>query len=167
MKFGITARVLHWLSALVILWATATGLYIAFFELDEKIRQWILDFNVSVTFVFIPLFILRILYRTQNGVPSYHNILSETEVRIAKYGHQVLYVLVSMVLVTGVLMMEHDIHVFNLGTIPHLINDEKTLELFSLIHNYSSRILAVFVLLHILAAIKHELNGKRIIKRML
>ncbi|MDX2319624.1 MAG: cytochrome b/b6 domain-containing protein [Moritella sp.] len=165
--FDRTAKLLHWMSAIVILWATTSGLYIAFFELESTIKNHILNFNVSITTVFIPLFCWRIYHRIKRGVPQAHPAMSSLEIKLAHAGHTLLYVLVSLVLVSGVLMMGHDVKVFQLFTIPQLLEDKRTIHFFEALHLYTCRLLALLVICHLAALIKHEIMGKRILKRMI
>ncbi|WP_235515057.1 cytochrome b/b6 domain-containing protein [Erwinia sp. Leaf53] len=68
-KYAWQQVVLHWLSAVVIIWATITGFYAAMFETTPEIKEWIGFFNVSLTTVFIPFFILRVYYLLKLGKP--------------------------------------------------------------------------------------------------
>lgn len=166
-QFNKPMKFLHWLSAIVILWASITGLYIAFFELDSSIKSFILNFNVSITVVFIPIFCCRIYLRIKHGVPDTHPTFSILEEKLAHIGHTLLYIVTSIVLVTGVLMMNHNIIVFNLFTIPQIVQDLSTIHFFKELHVYASRVLALLIACHIAALIKHELMGRRILKNML
>lgn len=166
-KYDLTARLLHWLSALVILWATISGFYLILFNNEESIKHQISELNVSITVVFVPFFCWRVIYRIKHGIPSYGNLLSEREAKIAKAMHILLYTLVTVVLLSGVLMMEKDFTVFNLFSISRLIDTPEIQEAFRILHMYSTRILAVCIVLHVLASVKHEISGKRIFKRMI
>lgn len=164
-NFNFTAKVLHWLSAVVILWATSTGLYIAFFDVNSDLKRELLNLNVSITFIFIPFFLWRIINKIKT--PNYNDLINETEARIAKYIHNLLYFLVTFTLISGTLMMEQDIKIFNLFSFSPLINNDALITYFKIGHMFLSRILATFIILHILAVIKHELKGTRILKRMI
>ncbi len=115
-KYDITARLLHWISALVILWAAISGFYLTSLNNDESIKHQIAELNVSITVVFIPFFFWRVIHRIKHGIPSYGNLLSEREVKIARAMHILLYTLVTVVLLSGILMMKKDFTVFNLGS---------------------------------------------------
>ncbi|MEQ1813440.1 MAG: cytochrome b/b6 domain-containing protein [Candidatus Nitrotoga sp.] len=166
-KYDLTARLLHWLSALVILWATISGLYLTLFNNDESIKHQISELNVSITAIFVPVFCWRVIHRIKHGVPSYGNLLSEREAKIARVMHILLYTLVTVVLLSGVLMMEKDFTMFNLFSISRLIDTPEVQEAFRILHMYSTRILAICIVLHVLASVKHEISGKRIFKRMI
>ncbi|WP_249168428.1 cytochrome b [Erwinia sp. E602] len=77
-----------------------------------------------------------------------------------------LYINIAVVLITGVLMMDRDINIFNLFSIPHLIESKLITDLFFVTHIISCTTLAGLVLLHILAVVKHELFGNRVLRRM-
>ena len=166
-KFDGLARSLHWLSALVILWATFSGTCIAVFTVSEDLRHTIADFNVAITVVFIPFFLWRVLYRLRRGVPAYGDLLSTSGVRAAYCVHLLMYAMTAVVLVSGVLMMTRDINVFNLMLLPNLINDVKITDFFNSLHIYSSRLLGLLVLLHVGAVFKHQLGGVAVLQRML
>ena len=165
-QYDTTAKYLHWISAMIILWATLSGLYIAFFGLETQLLTAILNFNVSITTVFIPLFIWRIYHRVKCTAPQADPKMSALEIKLAHYGHTALYVLVSVVLVSGVLMMGHDVTIFHLFILPQTINDPSSLHFFEAVHLYACRLLAVLVFVHIAALIKHEFMGRRVLKRM-
>ena len=166
-KFDLTARVLHWLSAFVILWATISGLYIALFNLDPGIKHQILELNVLITVLFIPFFCWRVMHRIRHGVPSYHNLQLGNAIKIARFTHILLYTLVSIVLLSGILMMEQDISVFYLFSISQLVHNMEIQSAFKTLHLYTSRILAIMTMIHVLAVVKHEFSGRKILKRML
>ncbi|QUM75589.1 cytochrome b/b6 domain-containing protein [Moritella sp. 24] len=166
-QFDTTAKYLHWVSALVILWASISGLYIAYFELESNIKSRILSFNVSITTLFIPLFCWRIYYRIKQGIPQAHPAMSALEVKLAHAGHTLLYVLVSLVLVSGVLMMDHDVNVFQLFIIPQLLQQPSNIHFFETLHLYTCRLLVALIVCHLGALIKHEMMGRRILKRMI
>ena len=73
----------------------------------------------------------------------------------------------TIVLLSGVLMMEKDFTVFNLFSISRLIDTPEVQKAFRILHTYSTRILAVCIVLHVLALVKHEVSGKRILRRMI
>lgn len=163
-KYAWQQVVLHWLSAVVIIWATITGFYAAMFETTPEIKEWIGFFNVSLTTVFIPFFILRVYYLLNLGKP--HEGKKDFASRAADWVHMLLYINIAVVLITGVPMMDRDINVFNLFSIPHLIESELITDLFFVKHIISCTTLAGLVLLHILTVVKHELFGNRVLRRM-
>ena len=62
-QYNRPMRVLHWVSAAVILWALATGFSVSLLNLPLALKSGISFINVSLTFIFIPVFILRCIVR--------------------------------------------------------------------------------------------------------
>lgn len=166
MKYDITARFLHWLSALIILWAIFSGFFIGFSNVDEVIKRQVADLNISITLVFIPFFIWRVFHRISHHNPS-SNFLSGYEANIAKSVHVLLYILIAIVLFSGILMIDREIIIFDIFKIPQTVNDLNALSKFGYLHSYSTKFLALLIVLHVLAVAKHEFRGKPILKRMI
>lgn len=164
-KYSWQQVCLHWLSAAVIIWATLTGFYLFLFHPSSAVKAWISFVNVSLTTAFIPFFILRIIYCYLHGKPAANPAQARTE-KIAHWVHMFLYANISLVLVTGVLMMEHSINVFNFMLIPAPLSNPLHTTFFHTVHLFSCASLALLVLLHILAVIKHQLSGQGIMRRM-
>jgi len=164
-RYNFTAKSLHWLSAVIILWATASGLWLTVSDAGEDIKHFIAGFNVSLTTVFIPFFVWRIAHRICCGAPE-HAVLTQKESLIATIMHVVMYIVVVIVLVSGVLMMGENISVFGVFSIPACIGNEEYRICFEGIHKYSSRFLGICVLIHVLAVVKHEVKGVKILRRM-
>ncbi|WP_447858935.1 cytochrome b [Enterobacter ludwigii] len=165
-KYHRSQIVLHWVSAAIIIWATLSGFYIAIFDASAAIRDAISFFNVSLTTVFIPLFVLRCYYALTLPKPADANTNPWLNF-IAHATHRLLYIIIFVVLFTGVLMMERDINVFNIITLPQPLHDPNVTAWFNRIHIISCAALGVLVALHIAAVIKHELQGKRLLQRMM
>ena len=165
-KFVPLARLLHWASALVILWATFSGTYIAVFAVDDRLKHTIAEFNVAVTVAFIPVFLWRVLYRVHRGMPSYGATLSATNASAANWVHFAPYLLTGLVLFSGLLMMTRDIYVFNLLVLPKVFSDPNVADFFNRLHVYSSRFLGFLILVHVGAVLKHRHAGTPILQRM-
>ena len=144
-KYSFIARFFHWLSAFVILWAILSGSLLNFGGFPSGLKHQVAEFNVSLTFVFIPIFISRMLYRFYKGAPA-NFLLTRQQVRLAEAAHWLLYALVLLELLSGVLMMREDFLVFYWLAVPHLLTDVIWLDFFSSLHVYLSRALAVLVL---------------------
>ena len=165
--YSFTARWLHWASAILIIWATLSGLSVSLLEVDQNIAHRIADFNVSATLVFIPFFIWRIAYRIRYGSPEYANQVSEFTQKMAIRVHYLLYGMTSLVLISGVFMMDRAFSIFHLIELQPLLTSEPSIHFFEQLHVLSSRTLGLLVLLHILAVIKHQLTNNQILKRMI
>ncbi len=169
-KYDIVIRTMHWISAIVIIWASLSGLYAAQLPIGDNTKHMISFINVSLTTLFIPLFIFRLSYKYGSSLRRgkvHQSKIIQKENKIASTVHHLMYVIISIVLITGVLMMQHPINIFNWFAIPHVITQPELHHFFEQLHIYACQILVLFIVLHISAVIKHEISGLRILKRML
>ncbi|ARZ02110.1 cytochrome B [Yersinia ruckeri] len=157
--------ILHWISAVVIIWATVTGFYVGLFNVSDELKTLTAFINVSLTTLLIPVFIIRIYFYFTSENPEEINTNSLTRF-IAHFVHFLLYLNITLVLITGVLMMERDINVFDLFIIPQPIHDLSLTGMFNTVHVFSCATLATLIVLHIAAVVKHELCGKKVLRRM-
>ena len=161
-KYTCAQVTLHWLSAFIILWSLSAGSYVALFNVSADLKLTITALNISLTTLFIPFFIVRIYLRL-NHLRKYSSGPGEL---LATFVHNVIYLVTGMVLLTGVLMMDRPITVFNWLTVPQLITSPQLLRGLHAAHQQSTEVLGLLVLLHLLAVVKHEVSGNRILKRM-
>jgi len=157
---------LHWVSALVICWALVTGFYVAFFDVEQETADLVGSFNVSLTTLFIPIFLMRWLVRLVNAPPSPVHEHPAGQL-IAHVVHEGLYWVTAVVLLSGVLMMDRPIDVFAWFALAPLLSDPFWLEAWFTLHIAACAVLALGVLLHVGAVILHELSGRCIVRRML
>ena len=159
-------RSLHWLSALVIIWAIVTGFSLAFFSLSPAVERWLGHFNVTLTLLFIPFFLLRLTLACIQKKPETLE-LSRRQLWLAACGHWLIYATVLTVLVSGVCMMERPVSVFALAQLDPLFKAGEVTRAFSVVHHYSCALLALLVLGHIAAVIVHQRRGIRLMQKML
>ncbi|NWE79600.1 cytochrome b [Pseudomonas yamanorum] len=157
---------LHWLSAVVILWTLVSGFYIASLPVPAAIKQAVGFFNVSLTTVFIPVFVWRIFLTILHAQPARVRSLSLVQL-LATFGHLSIYLMVGVVLFSGVLMMDRPISVFALLEIPQPLSDPVLIARCFAVHIVACVMLLLLVLLHIGAVVVHELCGDRVLRRML
>lgn len=165
-KYDLTSRLLHWLNAAVIIWASLSGLMISFGALTPSLEHVLSEFNVSLTTLLVPFFIWRVLNRLSKPKPTYAEPLSNMHHTLAHMMHLLLYTLTAVVLISGVLRMPMPFSVFQLITVPNLLSDPGLLDNIDTVHTLSCRLLAVCVLLHIAAVIKHHTRGVNMLSRM-
>ncbi|WP_347903418.1 cytochrome b/b6 domain-containing protein [Pseudomonas purpurea] len=156
---------LHWLSAIIIVWALASGFYVSLFDVALPVKEWVAFINVSLTTVFIPFFVVRLYIALRRGRSAEKTDRSKTE-RLASFAHGLIYLVVSGVLVTGILMMDRAINVFDVFFIPQPLHDPYWIQLFLTIHVWTCLVLAALIALHVSAVIKHEVSGRRVLASM-
>lgn len=161
-----TQRVwLHWLSAAVIVWTLISGFYVACVDVSPQVAQWVAFLNVSLTTVFIPFFVWRLFIfasHARHARMSDFNFMG----KFALFAHTLIYLVISIVLVTGVLMMDRPIDVFGLFEIAQPLSDPELISRFFNIHIWACVVLSLLVVLHVGAVVVHELCGHRVLRRM-
>ncbi len=165
-KYSSIARALHWISALVIIWALASGMTMASGLLEPEIRAAIANFNVAITTVFTPVFLFRIAHALVMSRPAPLPVPAQMR-RAARLGHAALYAVTSVVLVSGVLMMERPIDLFGLMALPRVPIDHSWAEAFGQLHRHSCVGLLLLLAIHVGAVMRHERAGVRVLKRMI
>ena len=156
---------LHWLSAVVILWALVTGSLLSFLELPAEIKGGMASFNVSLTTLFIPFFLLRLYVAASRSAAILHASWTLQQVA-ARLTHRAIYSSTTVVLISGVLMMQHSADVFGVARFGPVLTHAWLREWFTQIHTWSCVALAALITLHVAAVIKHQLSGHSIIRRM-
>lgn len=156
---------LHWLSAAVILWTLLSGFLVAGFEVSAHIKESVAFFNVSLTTVFIPFYLWRLILFFTHARFSGMKSLSLVEV-LALFAHALIYLFVGAVLVTGVLMMDRPIDVFGVIEIGQPLSDPQLIALFVTVHTWVCVVLSLLLVAHIGAVIVHEACNHRVLQRM-
>jgi cytochrome b561 len=164
-SYALPLRWLHWLSAAVILWAIISGFWAGSLPESEASRQAIAGFNVALTTLFIPVFALRIYVRFTRPVPG-PIWSSKLHIAMARYAHMGLYLLVSFILLTGVLAVDHPADVFGVLTLQPLAIAQAVRDQVIAVHAMACRALGGLVFLHILAVIWHQRSGRNVMARM-
>lgn len=165
-RYSGLRRSLHWLSALVIIWALISGTCLAFFPLTADVQQWLGRFNVALTLLFIPFFLLRSVLAVLQPKPV-TTALTVRQQRLAATGHGLIYVVVLAVLFSGVFMLERPAPVFGLTELMPPLRAGAATAFFAALHHYSCALLALLVLGHIAAVIVHQRRGIRLLQKML
>ncbi|MFS0825468.1 cytochrome b [Pseudomonas phoenicis] len=156
---------LHWISAVVILWTLSSGFYVAYAKVDDATHAWVGWVNVSTTTLFIPIFVLRCVVRMLKSVPA--SLDRNPRSRLAAHiAHQALYWLTALVLLSGVLMMKGAIDVFGWWHIPAPVTDAAWQARWFTVHIASCFALAAVVALHLAAVVLHQSRGHAILRRM-
>jgi cytochrome b561 len=156
---------LHWLSAAVIMWTLVSGFYVASVPVSPWIKQSVAFLNVSLTTVFIPFFVWRLFFFVSHARHLSVKPLSRVD-SLVLFAHTLIYLNVSIVLVTGMLMMDRPIDVFGIFEIAQLLSNPELIALFFAIHVWACVALSLLVALHVGAVILHEACGHRVLRRM-
>lgn len=165
LRYAWPQVLLHWLTAVIILWIMCTGAYLALFEVNPQLASAMADFNVSISLVLIPLFIVRCVVRMLIPGPPAHSA-KRTEQWLAQAAHLALYGAIAAVLLTGVLIMDEDLSAFGIVQVPALFAGHPWRESWLLVHFSSLGLLFTLIAVHIAAVVKHQLSGRSVLPRM-
>lgn len=146
---------LHWLSAVVILWASVTGFVASCCAAHSAFRQFFDVFNPQLTTLLIPFFAWRVLLYLRT-IPWRGWGGESLQSRLARLVHGLIYGLVTIILVSGVLMMPHPWRV--LGVLPMPVLGRWNGALF-LLHKGCCMVLVGLIALHLAAVIHHLGRG--------
>jgi cytochrome b561 len=149
----------------VILWATFSGFFLATLDEASPLRALLSFFNVSLTTAFTPLFVLRVVNSLRSKRPAPLS-MSRSRQLAAKTVHALLYAVTAVVLVSGLLMMQHDIPEFDLLTVPQLLRSTQGNAIAYAIHRYSCMVLLTLIVGHVAAVVSHQRAGRDVLSRM-
>ncbi|EIU1679388.1 cytochrome b/b6 domain-containing protein [Pseudomonas aeruginosa] len=166
-KYTRPRMLLHWCFAAIIIWASISGFVNALLSLPEPIADTIASVNVSLTTLLIPLLGARLFYVMAHPAPEETGHFGQAGRLLAKCVHLALYVSTSVVLLSGVLMMERPIDFFGLLAFPQPLHEPLLTGFFNDIHRYSCMVLAALVTGHVSAVVLHQLRGHPVLRRML
>ena len=170
--YGWITVILHWLIAMFIIglftlgyWMVDLGYYHSWYTQGPDIHRSI---GIILFALMIVMFIAQIIQTKPRSLESH----SKFEQVAGALTHKLLYLLASVVLLSGYLISTADgraIEVFQLLTIPSagaLLNNQ--VDIAGFIHQYISYTMMVLVVIHALAALKHHFIDKdKTLTRML
>lgn len=165
--YDIFAQLLHWSMAVIIIYTTIAG-YAMHLVMDyEIIFNFLSTLNMSLATVAAPLLVIRYLWSFFRIDPNMPRSISNFQVSIAKLVHSLMYLLMFIVFTTGYLMLDHSYSFFWQIEIENLIKNKEVTHFFFLIHRIACISLMVSVVLHILAALKHQYIARNNLIRLM
>jgi len=163
-KYGIVAKTLHWVVALMIIAAWAVGYYASELAPDDatNIRE-LFDLHKSTGMAILMLAAIRLSWRAYTSAP--HLLpMPKIQAIIAQTVHYSLYVFMFVQPISGWLMSSaagYPPSLYGLFTFPDMIaKNQASVELYKDIHNVSAYILLALFVLHIAGAWYHHLIAK-------
>ncbi len=168
--FGLVAQLLHWLIAALVLTQFVFAQLAAnasFFE-----RLVLLARHKSFGMTILTLAVIRLLWRLVNQRPSTLPELPRYQRVIARVSHDLMYVLIFALPLTGWLMssaLNTPVSYFGLFTWPDLVAPRQELgDLLALVHSNLFKLLAGIICVHASAALLHHFVFKdAVLRRML
>ncbi|CAM4396730.1 cytochrome b [Vibrio astriarenae] len=161
-QYNVVSRVLHWVSALVIIGMFAVGLWMVDLSYYSEWYRTAPHWHKSVGILIVATTLFRLLW---NKVVKTPQIDGTPLIRMAAHlGHLALYALILVIGISGYLISTEDgrgIEVFDWFTVPGLGQlFEGQADLAGEIHFYAAWSLILLAAGHALAAIKHHVVDK-------
>jgi cytochrome b561 len=166
-----TAKVLHWLMALLIIGLFALGQYMSDLSMSpRKLQLYSWHKWVGVTVFF--LLLVRVGWRITHRPPALPEQMSKLQRIASNVGHAALYLLMLAIPISGWLMSSakgYQTVWFGVLPIPDLLGKDKQLgDALAELHGALNGLLMFIVAIHVLAALKHHfIDRDNILRRML
>ena len=159
-SYGIIAQVTHWLVAALVLVQLGLGLYAASLPVSLARLQW-LSRHKSLGLAILALMILRIAWRSMDRPPALPDSMHRWERRAAATTHRLLYILLLLAPIAGWLHASAaglSANWFGLIPVPDLLPKNPELsDVFKLTHRICVALLALLIVAHVGAALRHAL----------
>jgi cytochrome b561 len=172
--WGWPARLLHWLIALLVIGVWVLGKVMVDVPDEELARKFQLyQLHKSIGVTVFALALLRLAWRLANPVPDMPAGMRAWERHAARVTHALFYLLLVAIPITGYLTAAASplgipTVIFGVIPLPHAIGpDEATESLLGEVHEALGTLLAVLLILHVLAALKHHfVDRDPVLRRM-
>lgn len=169
-RYGLIARLLHWLIAALVIGMLAGGSLLSFFP-SGGFKAVAIAGHKSIGVVILLLMIVRLLWRRTNPQPRDLGNIPVLNY-IAHLVHIFLYVLLLLQPLVGILMSQaygYPVSVFGIFKLPPLVWQSPSLgNVLRGAHGVTAVLLAAFIVIHVAAALKHHfIDRDRTLMRML
>ncbi|ESP94216.1 MULTISPECIES: cytochrome b [Pseudoalteromonas] len=162
-SYGWVSIAMHWLMALAIFFMFGLGLYMVELTYYDPWYKGSLDLHKSLGIILMGLWLFRFVWRYINTKPQ-ELPGPKLEQLAARIGHQVLYLLMLLLLLSGYFISTADgkpISVFELFEVPAVPwSFDNQEDIVGDIHFWLAWGLIGFVAIHIMAALKHQFINK-------
>ncbi len=167
-EYGIISKLLHWVSAILLLIQIPLGFYLVDLDFGEE-RLSIENIHIIIGLTIFYLVIVRLLNKIFNPTPKLDPSIFKGQRFIAKLNHILLYVAILSITISGILKK-----LFNGETLVIFFKEIEIQDNFELadqfynIHIFSNYTIIALISLHISAVIIHKLFfGENLLKKIL
>lgn len=161
-RFTSTAKIFHWLLAVLIPGMLSLGWYMMLIE-ETPAAPWYFDLHKSIGMVVAATVVLRLLWRLTHRPPMLPAHVAQWQVSASKVSHWLLYAsLLAMPALgfAGALFSEDGLSFFGLPLTTFAHPNKDVSEVLFSTHGVIAWILAGLIAVHVLAALKHLLIAK-------
>lgn len=164
-------RVLHWLIAAAALSQLYVGFTFGDMARDNPERADLFAIHASLGLSIMVAMLLRLWWRLSHPVPPLPSTLRPIERRLARANHWAFYVLLIGLPIGGYLMVGAEgyrIPFYGTSLPPLTGENEGLADAIELIHVGGATVLSLLIILHVVAALRHEfLLRDNVLRRML
>lgn len=175
--YSLVMRILHWITALIVITMIAAGIYMVQGPWDGKFpssRGMLYDYHRGMGFVLILLIIVRLVaYRFTKPPSPLPSSITPLQQRIAHSVHFLLYATLLIQPVFGWYATNawgvKNIPIFGLFTLPPIAEKNRELgDILLVYHGYLGFAITALVVLHIIGVLHHQFVLKdKVLLRML
>ena len=167
-EYGLLSKVLHWLSAILLLVQIPLGFYLVDLDFGEE-RINVENIHVILGLTIFYIVVIRLVNKILNPTPKLDPSIFKGQVFLAKMNHILLYFTILSITISGILKK-----LFNGETLVIFFREIKLNDNFELadqfynIHILSNYTIMVLIGIHLIAVIVHRLFFKdNLLKKML
>ncbi len=157
--YGTTARILHWITVLLVLSTIPVATIMVQEGLDRPTQDILFIYHKNVGVILFLLIALRIGWRLLNPPPPLPHSVPPLQQRVARLTHIALYGMVLFMTVTGYIRVTtggFPIEMLDLLGVPPLFPTMESVETIAkTLHFYGRYVLIVLILLHVSGALYH------------
>ena len=167
-EYGFISKLLHWLSAILLLVQIPLGFYLVDLDFGEE-RINVENIHVILGLTIFYIVVIRLVNKILNPTPKLDPSIFKGQVFLAKMNHILLYFTILSITISGILKK-----LFNGETLVIFFREIKLNDNFELadqfynIHILSNYTIMVLIGIHLIAIIVHRLFFKdNLLKKML
>ena len=167
-EYGVISKVLHWLSAILLLVQIPLGFYLVDLDFGEE-RISLENVHVILGLIIFYIVIIRLVNKILNPTPKLDPGIFKGQVFLAKMNHILLYLAILSITISGILKK-----LFNGESLVIFFKEIQIKDNFELadqfynIHIFSNYIILFLIVIHLVAVIVHKLFFKdNLLKKIL
>lgn len=168
-EFGLVTRVLHWGMMLLVIAMLALGMRLQDME-PGLANLWLYSLHKTLGFLVLTLILARIGWHLASPPPRPIGPPGPAQ-WAARAAHWALYLLLIVIPLTGWAGSSAtgiDVMIADRWTVPPLVTPSEAAEIFWFrLHGILTKVLLGLIVLHMLAALKREMDGDGTLTRML
>lgn len=169
-RYDRSARVLHWLAALLLLGQLAFGWWLGEVPRNTPLRGYAVNLHKSIGILIGLLIVVRLVWRLRHPAPALPAAVPRWQRQLAAASHHLLYVLMLLVPLAGYLasnFSKFGVKFFNAILLPPWGPEDKQLyTLFNQTHKVAVVLLMLLVAVHVAAALMHALRRDGVFTRI-